>query len=126
MPNNDYILRSDALNALSRGSGCENICTNAIKRIPAADVEPKQRWNPVTERLPEPVFVQTRRKTKPVLLYSPKGGFYVGWYYGQDYRGHHIFTNRTSKDSLQCITTKVTHWMPLTEPPKEDKGDADA
>ena len=42
MPNNDYILRSDALSALSRGSGCENICSNAIKRIPAADVEPRR------------------------------------------------------------------------------------
>ena len=42
MPNNDYILRSDALSALSRGSGCENICSNAIKRIPAADVEGKR------------------------------------------------------------------------------------
>lgn len=48
MPNNDYINRSDALSALSRGSGCENICTNAIKRIPAADVEPVRhgRWIP--------------------------------------------------------------------------------
>lgn len=46
MPNNDYILRSDALKALSRGSGCENICSHAIKRIPAADVEPVRlgRW----------------------------------------------------------------------------------
>lgn len=78
------------------------------------------KWIPVTERFPEPVCVQTRRKTKPVLLYSPKGGFYVGWYFGKDYQGHHLFTNRTSKDSLQYITTKVTHWMPLPEPPKED------
>ena len=46
MPNNDYILRGDALKALSRGSGCENICSHAIKRIPAADVEPVRhgRW----------------------------------------------------------------------------------
>lgn len=47
MPNNDYILRGDALKALSRGSGCGNICSHAIKRIPAADVEPKRkmgRW----------------------------------------------------------------------------------
>ena len=46
MRKDDYILRGDALNALSRGSGCENICSNAIKRIPAADVEPVRhgRW----------------------------------------------------------------------------------
>jgi len=89
-----------------------------IDEAEAADVEPKQRWIPVTERLPKPVSLQTRRKTKPVSLYSPKGGFYVGWYFGEDYRGHHLFANRTSKDSLQYITTKVTHWMPLPEPPK--------
>lgn len=49
MPNNDYILRSDALKALSRGSGCGNICSHAIKRIPAADVEPVMhgRWIPI-------------------------------------------------------------------------------
>lgn len=46
MPNNDYILQSDAVEALSRGSGCENICSNAIKRIPAADVEPKREIVP--------------------------------------------------------------------------------
>ena len=80
----------------------------------------KPKWIPVTERLPKPVTAQNRRKTKPVLLYSPKGGFYVGWYFGEDYRGHHIFTNRTSKDSLQYITTKVTHWMSICEEPKED------
>ena len=77
------------------------------------------KWIPVTERFPEPVSAQTRRKTKPVLLYSPKGGFYVGWYFGKDYRGH-LFTNRTSRDSRQYITTKITHWMPLPEPPKEE------
>ena len=42
MQNDEYILRSDALRALSRGSGCENICSNALKRIPAADVEGKR------------------------------------------------------------------------------------
>lgn len=89
-----------------------------IDGAPAADVEPKQRWIPVTERFPKPVSAQNRRKTKPVLLYSPKGGFYVGWYFGEDYRGQHIFTNRTSKDSLQYITTKVTHWTTLPESPE--------
>ena len=39
----EYIKRSDALSALSHGSGCANICSNALKRIPAADVEPVRR-----------------------------------------------------------------------------------
>lgn len=90
-----------------------------------ATYEDRQRLIPVTERFPKPVSAQNRRKTKPVLLYSPKGGFYVGWYFGEDYRGKHIFTNRTSKDSLQYITTKVTHWMPLPEPPKGEENATD-
>lgn len=77
----------------------QKLIEEVIDSAPAADVEPKRRWIPVTERFPKPVSAQTRKKTKPVLLYSPKGGFYVGWYFGEDYRHHHIFANRTSRDS---------------------------
>lgn len=44
MPNNDYILRSDALNAIR---GTSRWCIDAVEKIPAADVEPKRksgRW----------------------------------------------------------------------------------
>lgn len=34
------IFRSDALKALSHGEGCSNICSNAIKRVPAVDAVP--------------------------------------------------------------------------------------
>lgn len=141
MPNDDYMMRGDALKAILSLSiydsieeldGARTVAENTWadglydaykiieEEVDSADVEPKRRWIPMTEQFPKPVSAQTRRKTKPVLLYSPKGGFYVGWYFGEDYRGHHIFASRTSKDSLQYITTKVTHWMPTYEEPKED------
>ena len=44
MPNDDYILRSDALNAIR---GTSRWCVDAVEKIPAADVEPKRkpgRW----------------------------------------------------------------------------------
>ena len=34
----EYIEREAALNAISKGRGCENVCSRSIKRIPAADV----------------------------------------------------------------------------------------
>ena len=75
-------------------------------------------WVSVEDRLPEPVCARYMEDIKPVLLYSPKGGYYVGWYYGPNWNGKKLFINRTSRDSWQYITTKVTHWMPLPEQPE--------
>ena len=81
-------------------------------------------WTSVKEALPGSVAARDRMAVEPVLLYSPKGGVYVGWYYGKDWSGIDKFINRTSRDSKQYITTKVTHWMPLPEVPKEKRDDA--
>ena len=42
----EYIKRELAIEALSRGEGCENVCRRAIERILAADVAPvvHGRW----------------------------------------------------------------------------------
>ena len=42
----EYIERELAIEALSRGEGCGNVCRRAIERILAADVEPVRhgRW----------------------------------------------------------------------------------
>ena len=39
----EYIERELAIEALSRGEGCGNVCRRAIERIPAADVAPVVR-----------------------------------------------------------------------------------
>ena len=43
----EYIERELAIEALSRGEGCENVCRRAIERILAADVAPVRhaRWD---------------------------------------------------------------------------------
>ena len=44
----DLIKREDAINALSRGEGCEGICSRAIRRIPAVTMveqDSKQHWD---------------------------------------------------------------------------------
>lgn len=43
---NEYIERELAIEALSRGEGCGNVCRRAIERIPSADVAPVRhgRW----------------------------------------------------------------------------------
>ena len=42
----EYIKREAAIEALSRGDGCGNICRRGIERIPSADVAPVRhgRW----------------------------------------------------------------------------------
>ena len=44
----EYIERELAIEALSRGEGCGNVCRRAIERILAADVAPvvHGRWEP--------------------------------------------------------------------------------
>ena len=42
----EHIERELAIEALSRGEGCGNVCRRAIERVPAADVAPVRhgRW----------------------------------------------------------------------------------
>ena len=72
-----------------------------------------QEWIPVTERLPE--------NDAMVIGYTPCDGFmFVGYYHEEnkyDWRQWYIVT---AMRSTKVITKKVTHWMPLPEPPKEE------
>lgn len=68
-----------------------------VEDAPAADVEPKRKWIPVTERLPE--------KLRFVLVFS---------------KFVKMETDCVSNDGNWYSTPGVTHWMPLPEPPKEE------
>ena len=80
-----------------------------INEIPAADVEPKRRWIPVTERLP--------KHLTSVIVHRKDGGIFIWEYFD---------TSPTDEcwidDSANVyLFYDVTHWMPLPEPPKEEK-----
>lgn len=64
-------------------------------------------WIPVTERLPDTFgeFIVTVKKLD-------------GTYYS-DYADYDPFSERWTTGLFFDIGSKVTHWMPLPEPPKE-------
>lgn len=86
----------------------------------AADVEPKQRWIPVTERLPkvgEDVLVFAVEKSNDfpsVIAISDRMIFRL--FPASD----GVETWRSPWQSFMT-NYEITHWMPLPEPPKEEK-----
>lgn len=107
MPNNDYILRSDAKKAITDQWWTE------IDRVPAADVEQKRRWIPVTERLPE--------NYQSVIVHRDDGGIFIWEYFGESPTEECWIDDHSNVYS----TYTVTHWMLLPEPPKgEDDGES--
>lgn len=74
---------------------------------PACDAfDPGMRWIPVTERLPE--------EWEPVLVRSKFGFSEVAWYIG-------IGKWRYTANACLFEDGSVTHWMPLPEPPADEK-----
>ena len=83
-----------------------------LETIPAADVEPKKKWIPVTEGLPEN-FVEALVTDGEDVGIAALQGFMddeVVWCnaYGMDY-----IDDPDNEDYLP-----ITHWMPIPEPPK--------
>ena len=64
------------------------------------ELEAKNKWIPVSERLPEGLG--------NVLVCGERGGIYIASY---GYRGWHKVNSKTH----YC---NPTHWMPLPEPPE--------
>lgn len=111
MPNDDYIKRSDVMTAVAAWymnvlNGENVFLDKTIYDIPAADVEPKQKWIPVTdvENLP--------KKSTPCLVFCNQWG-------GEIVRkaiflaSENCFTERGID-----ITEYVTHWMESPKPPE--------
>ena len=127
MPNNDCVLRSDVLKAVQYENWREEnrvpsindvhlteyqLLAQAINSIPAADMEPKKRWIPVMEGLPEN-YVEVLVTDGENVGIAALQGFMddeVVWCnaYGMDY-----IDDPDDEDYLP-----ITHWMPLPEPPK--------
>ena len=129
MPNNDYILRGDAISAYCGNCEATEVCrqigepceeVKRIKAIPAADVEPKKKWIPVTERLPEDgtyLITWKNHNAQGVCM------AYYGYYQDGLHRSSRPDFYRYDNEWGDVPFDDVTHWMPLPEPPKgEDNG----
>ena len=111
----DAAKMSEALAVLlphSEGSATAKLFNEAADAIEELS---KPRWIPVTERLPE--------DREMVIGYTPCDGFmFVGYhvtsiYHDRDFSYWNIVT---AMRSTRKMMKKVTHWMPLPEPPKEE------
>lgn len=91
---------------------------NGDVAIPLIDVEHAPTiggWVSVEDKLPE--------NEKIVIGYTPCDGYmFIGFYrtYKSDNYEWSDWCILTSMRSTKKITKKVTHWMPLPEPPKEE------
>lgn len=124
MQNDDYIPRSDTVFAVQKrieqiGMGNNPyVCSirQAVRDVPAADVEPKRKWISVMERLPEEkISPMTMDYTEYPCVFDDRSGQREVRYYkfGKGHFWH----------GPGCIDEYVTHWaepMPLPEPSKED------
>lgn len=93
------------------------ISKDQIDHAPTVETVPAiGGWISVKDRLPENELM--------VIGYTPVDGYmFIGFHktevaFGYDWSSWYIIT---SMRSTKKITKKVTHWMPLPEPPKEEK-----
>ena len=127
MPTDDYIKRSDALNELYRDASATDPMIKVayrvdvhkrIESIPAANVEPKQRWIPATERLPEEKINPNTHDFEYVLCATVFGDvrpFKFGTRIGETQP--HFWNGAGYADAY------INHWMPLPELPKGETND---
>lgn len=112
MPNNDYILRSDALKAIRDvppGNWSADRYKFAIWEVPAADVEPAWKWTPVTDAESLP------KRSMPCLVACNQWG-------GEIVRkATYLYSENIFTEGGIDITEFVTHWMPSPEPPKGEE-----
>lgn len=131
--NGEYIKRIDAkraLTALSADLDAETVqrCIEAMNNPKAADVEPKRRWIPVTERLPErgrlvltaiygtDLIVQEDGESLEDAVRRARSG---PGRVEMGYLDEDGYWTETSFGAPMMVMPR--YWMPLPEPPEEEK-----
>ncbi len=85
-------------------------CIQVIRELPEDD-----GWIPVTERMPQ----KHGAICVNVILLMDDGRVTVGWLNQVTGRGYYLDT--VNDVVIKAPLSRFTHWMPLPEPPKEDK-----
>lgn len=88
----------------------EFAAANVIERLTAenAALREKQRWIPVTERMPEVWRNDETKELVNYMIYSPDFGVDIGNYHA-----------KAKKWLCMALPCTVTYWMPLPEAPEE-------
>lgn len=128
MADNEYIKRSEVVDLIeSKIKRCVTVpgafvCASlrtAVMGLRNADVAPRAAWISVEERLPERELQELMRmnplKVFPCLVVITSD-YYNKAYVSQAYYAEEGFISGDSG----LITERITHWMPLPEPPKGD------
>lgn len=92
---------------------CHTI-VNAISDIPAADVQPINRWISVKDRLPN---IKER-----VFVYIPKPDNHYNIEIAYISEGNDDCPYWVLRDKSQFYSTRfhyISHWMPMPEPPQD-------
>lgn len=84
------------------------ILTDKIDELPAADVQPVNKWISCKDKMPE--------EYKTVLVYEKDYGVMIGELEKKFFDTQYFIAR---KSGLILRTTEVTHWQPLPEPPKD-------
>lgn len=125
MQNNDYIFRSDAVSAFcgncegtevcgQMGEPCDEV--KRIRAIPAADVEPKRKWIPVTERLPECEVGAEIGNVEWIIHDMVFAGCFGR---GGKYRDAYFRTWTDTTEGIDAKDADCWRVVTLPEPPKE-------
>ena len=92
------------------------ICEVADEHNARLDAEERQRWIPVTERLPQGGD-KSGQICANVLLYFDDGNVYPGWMNGRSEKVYYL--DDDNDYVLRAPISRVNMWQPLPEPPKE-------
>lgn len=139
----DYISRKAAVkiaqkyglangSALGRHTGLADCIAIEIEGLPAADVEPVRRWIPCSERPPEelePVNVvwvnhnpePYYQEMKDVPQKATAVYYRKKWYWWSCVCEDLLAECGRNEPDLVDSKIEITHWMPLPEPPEEER-----